>query len=175
MEPWGVTITMLLIECANCAVPFGIPRRRDEEARRTHEPFYCPNGHPNVYNRTAEDPLKVKKDLEGERDRLKGLVVQAEKKVTVMEQRALRAEKALESASKSERSLQHQLQGRGPSSGMMDLLEVIQGNPGREREALIGLANLNSASFNARISGLKKRGLIEDRNGDFYPKEEKTK
>lgn len=40
---------MVMIHCAYCNVPFAIFSAHDRRLRESHEPFYCPSGHSNVY------------------------------------------------------------------------------------------------------------------------------
>ena len=44
------TLVMKLIYCANCNIPFAISENHQDRMRETHEGFYCPNGHSNIYN-----------------------------------------------------------------------------------------------------------------------------
>lgn len=46
-------------ECIKCGVPFAIPHYFKENKMRTHELFYCPNGHGQYYSgKNAEEKLK---------------------------------------------------------------------------------------------------------------------
>lgn len=40
---------IVVIECANCSIDFGIGAHFQKRRRDDHETFYCPNGHPNCY------------------------------------------------------------------------------------------------------------------------------
>lgn len=52
-------IEMVVIECADCGMPFGIPADRQERLRKCHNSFWCPAGHVNVYNsQTQEEKLR---------------------------------------------------------------------------------------------------------------------
>lgn len=55
-------ITFNVIHCANCNLPFGVPEDFEERKRKTHEEFYCPNGHNNYYPYDNEAE-KLRKEL----------------------------------------------------------------------------------------------------------------
>jgi hypothetical protein len=38
-------IEMSLIECAECGMPFGITKDREQRLRKCHNTFFCPAGH----------------------------------------------------------------------------------------------------------------------------------
>jgi len=50
--------SLVVIECGECGVNFGVPERFDEQRRESGGNFYCPNGHPRVYRVTETDRLK---------------------------------------------------------------------------------------------------------------------
>lgn len=59
------TLTLSVIECASCGIPFGITEDFEERRRNNHTGFYCPNGHSNYYAGKSEaeklrDELKRK-------------------------------------------------------------------------------------------------------------------
>src|SRR5689334_1977262 len=66
------TITLKLIECANCGMPFGITETFREQRMEDHRGFMCPNGHSNVYNGKSEAE-KLKEQLERSAAREKSL------------------------------------------------------------------------------------------------------
>ena len=37
--------------CCECGITFGVPPRWRQERQNDGRRFYCPNGHPQVYNR----------------------------------------------------------------------------------------------------------------------------
>jgi hypothetical protein len=41
--------TIHIIECAQCAIDFGIGDNFMRRRREDHGTFYCPNGHSNIY------------------------------------------------------------------------------------------------------------------------------
>jgi len=54
------TLVMKVIYCANCNIPFAISEDHQDRMRKTHEGFYCPNGHSNIYNGlNAEEKLRA--------------------------------------------------------------------------------------------------------------------
>ncbi len=54
---------MVMIHCANCNVPFAIFSAHDRRLRDTHESFYCPSGHSNVYRgKTDLDKAREERD-----------------------------------------------------------------------------------------------------------------
>ena len=42
-------IQMILIQCADCGIPFAITADKDERLRECHNDFYCPMGHVQSY------------------------------------------------------------------------------------------------------------------------------
>lgn len=64
--------TVHIIECAHCAIDFGIGGDFMRRRREDHVGFYCPNGHSNYYSGpTAEE--KALKKAEQERDAARSL------------------------------------------------------------------------------------------------------
>jgi len=54
---------IVIIECANCSVDFGIGKKFQKRRREDHDSFFCPNGHSNFYpQENAEE--KLRKQLE---------------------------------------------------------------------------------------------------------------
>jgi hypothetical protein len=49
---------LVAIECT-CGIVFGIPRRMKESLERTHERFYCPNGHRLFYPQETGQSVKI--------------------------------------------------------------------------------------------------------------------
>lgn len=79
-----------VIDCANCALLFAIPKRLEQARRNDHESFYCPNGHANHY--------PGKSELEKARDELakqKQLREQAEAKAAAEATERAKAEDKL--------------------------------------------------------------------------------
>lgn len=54
------TTDLVVISCANCGVPFGMPRNLNKQRREDGSDFWCVNGHANVYRDTEADKLKRK-------------------------------------------------------------------------------------------------------------------
>ena len=51
------------ISCISCGVSFWITNRHDDELRRFHDGFYCPNGHRQFYpSQTATEKVKEERD-----------------------------------------------------------------------------------------------------------------
>jgi len=57
------------ITCCNCGVSFWVTNKHDDELRRCHNTFYCPNGHANYYKgeNDREKLIKVERNLAGEK------------------------------------------------------------------------------------------------------------
>jgi formate-dependent nitrite reductase cytochrome c552 subunit len=52
-------ITMNLVYCADCHMPFLIPATLVERLKKSHKDFFCPVGHANVFNaKSVEDNLR---------------------------------------------------------------------------------------------------------------------
>jgi hypothetical protein len=55
-------VKLIKITCAHesCSVPFWVEEGYDERRSKSGKTFYCPNGHPNVYNqgKSTEDILR---------------------------------------------------------------------------------------------------------------------
>ena len=47
------------IVCGNCGIEFCMPASRQQELRKTHETFYCPNGCPRHYPGKTQDEKKI--------------------------------------------------------------------------------------------------------------------
>ncbi|PZE33973.1 hypothetical protein DEJ21_14080 [Curtobacterium sp. MCSS17_006] len=64
------TITLTTIECANCHMTFGVPELWEKDRRRKHDGFYCPNGHPLVFNGESDvdKERRLRKAAERSRD-----------------------------------------------------------------------------------------------------------
>ena len=55
------------LTCYKCKQPFGLPHDVQAMLRRSHQTFYCPWGHPQIYIEGESEETK----LHRERDRLK--------------------------------------------------------------------------------------------------------
>ena len=58
-------VTMSKFECCKCGVSFAIPQKLEQERRKDHESFYCPNGHGQHFQQETEAE-KYKRLLERE-------------------------------------------------------------------------------------------------------------
>lgn len=59
-------VTMELVHCCNCGVPFAMPTELDNSFRKDSSKwFYCPNGHKQHYSESEAD--KLKRQLEKEK------------------------------------------------------------------------------------------------------------
>lgn len=59
--PVNVVLQMTLVQCATCAVPFGVPTEFCERRQKDGTQFFCPSGHKNSY---ASEHAKLKKLLD---------------------------------------------------------------------------------------------------------------
>ncbi len=54
-----MNVELIEISCCNCGVIFWITDKHDDQLRRKHTTFYCPNGHQMSYpGDTCEEKLK---------------------------------------------------------------------------------------------------------------------
>lgn len=58
-------LSMTLVTCYKCGVPFSMPSRLQEHFESTGESFHCPNGHSQAYVDSTE--AKLRRQLERER------------------------------------------------------------------------------------------------------------
>ncbi|MCR1785334.1 hypothetical protein KVF89_22530 [Nocardioides carbamazepini] len=68
----NVEKSIVVIECANCSIDFGIGAVFQRRRRDDHETFYCPNGHGNHYPGPS-DAEKERERLAGELDAARSL------------------------------------------------------------------------------------------------------
>lgn len=55
------SVLMVTEVCITCGIPFSIPQSFKEHLKRSHEVFYCPNGHNQYYPaKTDAEVLKEK-------------------------------------------------------------------------------------------------------------------
>ena len=64
----NVTTTLVVEECCNCHVAFGVPEDFYKRRKKDHELFYCPKGHSQHYTGKTEEQ-KLREELEAERQR----------------------------------------------------------------------------------------------------------
>lgn len=50
--------TFVVVDCATCAVPFGLTSSLHAARRQDRGDFSCPNGHNNVYRKSEADGLR---------------------------------------------------------------------------------------------------------------------
>lgn len=65
---FGLTVTMEVIVCYSCGVPFGVPHNLRRHYLEKGKDFYCPNGHRQAYTLSEVD--KLKKELEEKQDEI---------------------------------------------------------------------------------------------------------
>lgn len=81
--------SIVVIECASCAVDFGIGADFQRRRLNDHEDFYCPNGHPNVYAGPSAAE-KERRRLERELDAARSLAARESRRRADAEQDARR-------------------------------------------------------------------------------------
>ena len=47
------------LTCGECGVPFCLPESKMRDLKRTHEIFYCPNGHPRCFPGKTDQEKKI--------------------------------------------------------------------------------------------------------------------
>lgn len=52
MTTWSLEAEIIV--CCNCGIPFAVPKSYKSTLRKTHEWFYCPNGHQQHYSQETE-------------------------------------------------------------------------------------------------------------------------
>lgn len=52
------TVTLFIVDCANCGIIFGIPDDFDDRRREDGGSFYCPNGHTISYHESESTKQK---------------------------------------------------------------------------------------------------------------------
>lgn len=69
-NPQFATVELTMINCANCGITFGVPRRFESDRRTDHKSFFCPSGHSNYYpGKSDEERLRERvEQLERARD-----------------------------------------------------------------------------------------------------------
>ena len=82
------TVNLETIQCAACAMTFAVPKRFETDRREDHATFYCPSGHPNVFNGETES-----EKLRRERDRLAQRIAERDDDVKRQRERAEAAER----------------------------------------------------------------------------------
>jgi len=80
---------LVLIECANCHMNFGVTEAFQKARRDDHKGFTCPNGHSNYYSGHSEE-----EKLRLERDRLKQQLAQRDDEITNQRRRKEHAQRS---------------------------------------------------------------------------------
>lgn len=89
------TITLKLIECANCGMPFGITESFQHRRMDDHQGFMCPNGHSNVYNgKTEAEKLKEQLDRSTDREKSLSSVIERQRETLKDKDYVIRATRA---------------------------------------------------------------------------------
>lgn len=60
------TVTLMTIECGACGVQFALTDRFIQEHQKSHETFWCPNGHPRAW-KGATEAEKLRRQLRSAR------------------------------------------------------------------------------------------------------------
>lgn len=63
-------IVLVQETCINCGVAFGLPLDLQNQRRKDHLHFYCPNGHPQYFP-TDNEVEKLKKQLASQKEEIK--------------------------------------------------------------------------------------------------------
>lgn len=61
-EKFNMNIQMSIQVCINCGIVFAITKKYEDQLRKSHESFYCPNKHSQYYS-SESDAEKLKKQL----------------------------------------------------------------------------------------------------------------
>lgn len=89
------TITLKLIECANCGMPFGVTESFQNRRRDDHKGFMCPNGHSNVYNgKTEAEKLREQLERSANREKSLSLVIDRQRDTIQSKDHVIRATRA---------------------------------------------------------------------------------
>lgn len=85
-----ITITeeMYVVRCAHCSIQFGMTKDFEVRRRKSHEPFFCPAGHPQSWKEESDE-----EKFRRERDIARQQIARAERDAALAN-RALAAEKA---------------------------------------------------------------------------------
>lgn len=64
MTAFNITEVIETLQCAECAITFGVPRRFEQDRRSDHKQFYCPQGHVNIYRgESNEEKMRRERDI----------------------------------------------------------------------------------------------------------------
>ena len=53
------TFEFVLEECISCGIPFFMPEYHRKQLLKSHNSFYCPNGHSMVYNGKSDEQKEI--------------------------------------------------------------------------------------------------------------------
>ena len=89
---YSQTITLVVWECSDCGIVYGIPESFADSCRASGRRYYCPNGHSLGWNETDADRLRKKLEAEERRsssrlaalDQARADRDRAERRVTAM-------------------------------------------------------------------------------------------
>jgi hypothetical protein len=88
MSSFVVTETIHTLQCANCTMTFGVPKRFEEDRRKDHKGFFCPAGHNNFFSGESDE-----EKLRRERDIARQQVARAEEEAARARRKAINAER----------------------------------------------------------------------------------
>lgn len=69
MARFTVQETIETLECASCAMTFGVPDRFVADRRNDHKSFFCPAGHSNSYSGESDEE-KMRRERDNARQQL---------------------------------------------------------------------------------------------------------
>ena len=98
--------TFTVEHCCNCGVAFGLDNAHMSELRRTHDWFYCPNGHRQHYTGLTEAE-RLQRELDAEKRRTEH---ERERAARFQEQR-IRAEHQLRTVKGHQTRLKNRIAG----------------------------------------------------------------
>lgn len=80
---YGSTVTMEMIHCYKCGIPFAVPADFKSHLHQSQDIFFCPSGHQQCYSKSTETVLKEKLETEREarakeEQRLKAIAFEAQ-------------------------------------------------------------------------------------------------
>lgn len=89
-------LTLDKIRCYKCGVVFGIESGHNAQLRRTHDDFYCPNGHKQHWvDETEEDRLKRETQRLARRMEIQEALLERERRDRLSAERSAAAQKGV--------------------------------------------------------------------------------
>lgn len=73
MTAFNVTQVIEVLQCADCTMSFGVPRRFETDRRADHKRFFCPAGHINIFHGESTEEKAIR-----ERDMARQKLAQVE-------------------------------------------------------------------------------------------------